>query len=687
MAAKRAKERDLSIPLPKNYQRRLKALADPEYFLQTYFGDLFDEAFTDDRRDMLNSIVRAAKYGGDQAIAGPRGEGKTTLAMCGATYLMFAELTSFPVIIGKSQLKSQAELRDVLERLQQSELISADFPEIGVPFAAVGAWSSRARMQTVSGKSSRIIIKAEAFRFPRLTNEQLGWPPHIRSIANGQIMAAVGIDGPIRGTKLGGERPTIAVIDDIEDQEAAASDQLIEKYDKIIEKDIGGLGRSARRIPRVFLCTTQNRKCNAYRYTCPKIKPSWNGRRFRKMVKPPTRMDLVERYIELRQMRKPDDPDAREAYRFWRDNRVAIEMDCVVSNTSSFDKALHADGEPLELSAIQAYYSRVADFGAVSVATEIDNDPPEESGPQGSGLTAEIVASRLSGLAQCQLPANTMALTAAIDLGKYSCHWVVTAWWEGAGGCVVDYGIAEVSGNEQAMTYEASEPAIYKALLNWRDQILTKEYIDATGVRRQVNMAFVDSGAYTGAAYTFVHNVRGIFHCSKGISPYHRKAKSTETLRAGQYQHAVYFPSKKLWLYELDTDYWKGWVHERFLTPNFDDANMLRRGSLSIFSPVGNRRHTSYAQHIVAEELLTEFKPGKGTITKWHPRNDNNHWLDATYMAAACTETMGIGLIAPSEAKVVAKSPTPAKVQSSVPHGNRFRSRPGGWVQSLRRKR
>jgi hypothetical protein len=48
------------------------------------------------------------------------------------------------------------------------------------------------------------------------------------------------------------------------------------------------------------------------------------------------------------------------------------------------------------------------------------------------------------------------------------------------------------------------------------------------------------------------------------------------------------------------------------LAPTFDEENMLRKGSLSLFNLQGNRKHLSYAQHIVAEELVSEFKEGKG---------------------------------------------------------------------------
>lgn len=691
MARKRAALRDLSIPLPADPARRLHAEEDPERWLCTYFGEWFTEAFTQDRRDMLDSIIAAAMYGGDQAIAGPRGEGKTSLAMHGALYLMVRGLCDFPVVIGKSQSKSQLELKDIKEKLQQSTLFREDYPEIAIPFMAVGGWSSRARMQTVGGANTNIVLAADHIAFPSIALFQLpkAWPADIKPASNGQVIYSLGIDGPIRGTKFRGRRPKLVIIDDIEDREAAASETLITKNEEIIERDIAGLGASSERVARAMLCTLQNRKCIAYCYTDPKQKPSWKGKRYRKMLQPPDRMDLVQKYIEMRQLKGDADPDARDAFRFWRDNQADIERGCQVSNPQSHSKKLHADNEPLELSAIQAYYNRVADWGPDAVATEIDNDPPETAGPQGNGLTADMVLSRNNGLQRLQLPASAVSVTAAIDLGKYSCHWVVIAWFRGGGGCVVDYGVAEVHGTNEAMNHEASEPAIYKTLLNWRDELLQKKLVDASGEERKVDAVFVDSGTFTNAAYEFVRQVGSPFFCAKGIANYRNKAQSTDKCKAGDNMHAQYLEASGVWLFELNTDYWKQWVHERFMSPTFDESNMLRAGALSLFDSPG-KKHLSFAKHITAEELLTEFKEGKGAKTYWHAHNGNNHWLDAMYNCCAAGRWTGVALLLdPSLPKVapreVQDKPKP-QPKPKVQHGTKFRTRPGGWVNSIRRR-
>ena len=690
IAAQRAAARDLVIPLPAEPNRRVDCLADPVLFLRTYFPTTFFQPFTPDRTEMIQSIVNAARYGGDFAIAGPRGEGKTRLAIYGALYLMVAQLSTFPIVIGKSQSKSVNELKTIKERLQQSERLIADFPEVGVPFKAVGAWSSRARMQTVAGVPTNIELAADHVIFPTIPLHRLPdeWNPDWGTQASGQIMSCLGVDGPIRGTNYRDQRPTLAILDDIESKESAHSDTVIETNETIIEKDVGGLGGSGRRVSRVMLCTTQNRKCIAYKYTDREQKPSWNGQRFRKMVKKPARSDMWDEYIEKRIQKQKDDPDARAAHRFYRDNRELMDAECEISNPYSFDDRVHSDGELLELSAIQAYYNRVADFGSDAVATEDDNDPPEENGPEGMGISAALVSSRISGLDKHICPVNTTCITAGIDIGKYACHWAVVGWTNNATGVVMDYGVAEVANTNVNSTEQAIEQAIYKTLLEFRDWIGNVEFTDQTGTPRKIDTCFCDSGDYTQSVYEFIRQVgHGPFFASKGVGKY-KTPKPSDTVRVGTHLHASYQVADRIWLNLMDVDYWKRFVHERFLTPTFSDQNMLRAGSLSLYDPIGSRSHLTFSQHIVAEEWVSDFKQGRGERCYWVVHNRNNHFLDAVTMASAAASLSGVnplaGIKSPKlRAKPREQSKRP-KTRQKHGHGNQAGQ---NWINRVRRNR
>lgn len=655
MAIKRARERDVVIPPPANIQRRLKAEKNAKCWLNTYFANVFSEEWTDDRIAMLYSIIDAALYGGDQAIAGPRGEGKTTIATHAALFLMVKRLSIFPVVIGKSQTKAQLELKAIKEQLQQNELFIADYPEIGVPMKLIGGWSSRARMQTVLGSHTNVEIASDHVAFPMIYQDQLNnWPIDITPSSCGQVLYCLGIDGPVRGTKFRNLRPTLAIIDDIEDREAAESEIQIEKNEQIIEQDIGGLGASAERIPRVMVCTVQNRRCIAYRFTDPSIKPSWRGKRYRKMIKPPNRMDLVDKYIEMRQSRAATDPDAREAFRFWKDNQKEIEDNCEVSNKNSYSRKLHADGEPLELSAIHAYFNRVADVGKKAVATEIDNDPPEEDTFKETGIEPRRIQLKLSGYDRKIVPPGAILLTQGIDCRKVALHWVVRAWFPDGSASTIDYGIHEVRGTVYG-SEEGIDIAIRRAILERIEATRETRYErhDASDDTLQVDLTLVDAGWQTEAVYG------AIYESGAGVMPvmgFGKSAGCTQANFSAVQRSTVdkqpgdgWFLSRKgrIWLVCADADRWKQWEHNRWMTPEDQPGCMTIYGQPSDHPDrlsEDSKNHHSYARHITNEKEVE--KPFKGGAIKrvWVQRSDNNHWLDASYYSCVAASMRGIKL-------------------------------------------
>ncbi len=222
--------------------------------------------------------------------------------MDGCFCLMLAGLSQFPVVIGKNQDAASDELRALRERIMESEDFVDDFPEIGVPLQAIGPSTANARLQTVNKKFIGMYIGVKHFALPRIGRDQLpDWD--IDPVARVKCSEQLELMGVIRGFKFKAMRPTLAIIDDVEDKDSVRNIEQINKIEDIIEQDIAGMGASAERIARVYLCTTLNRICNAYKYTDRKLKPSWNGRRYRKMVQPPERMDLVQEYIQMRQIR------------------------------------------------------------------------------------------------------------------------------------------------------------------------------------------------------------------------------------------------------------------------------------------------------------------------------------------------------------------------------------------------
>lgn len=670
-AAKRASDRDLSIPVPLELNRRRDCLADIYLFLQTYFGDIFSQPFTAARRTMVDALRHAARYGGDQSIAGPRGDGKTRSALFGSFALELEAFIRFPLLISKSGPRAHRELRNLKDAIRDSSKFRDDFPELCIPILDACRWPSKARLQTAHGQFVDMEWGEEAIIFPTVPTELLrehAWkdlPEDILSVADGQIMASLGIEGPIRGYSIRNQRPDVAIFDDIDDRESARSTLQTETRTNIIEEDAGGLGGPDRTVSRLMLCTLLNTTCIAAVFTDPKKKPSWRPQRHKLLTKLPTNMELWDEYINLRCGRADDDPDARKAHEHYKTNREAMDAGAEVSNPYRFDGRILADGEPSEISALQSCFNIIADRGWEHFNTEYQNDPPEEEGPQESGITQALITSRLHDYPHRTIP-NGSQFSIAIDLGDHRCHWTAVAADAHAAEFIIDYGFQDVFGTSpEDMDPEvrkleqgdhrkrlAVQKAIYKTLETFREQIQKEPYAKEDGEVVEPSIVLIDSsdGDHQRAVYQFCQDYGSPFVPAKGFgeskfrigSDAPGKRKCGESWAKVKQQHDQW---RNTWLHEFDSDYWKRHVHQRFLTPTLDDDGRYRTGSISLWRDTQSHRHAKFARQNIAEIWTKVFVPGKGEKSFFDKRSKENHWQDSTAMACVGLSMAGVRVI------------------------------------------
>jgi hypothetical protein len=274
MARKRAAERDIRIPPPEDPSRRERCLGDVYDFLSGYFPRTFYQSFTEDRREMVQAILHAARHSGDYALAAPRGCGKSRLALYCSLYLLLTGDCRFPLIISKNQTRANGELRTLRDKLKNESAFAADFPEVCAPIHAMGGWASTAIKQTAHGWPTQIEWSQSHLILPTIPLDVLEhWPKGMPSLAQGQIIASMGIEGPLRGLTFRDTRPDLAIIDDIDDRDTARSATETETRQQIIDQDVAGLAGPGQRISRVMLCTVINRTCIAAQYTDRKLRP------------------------------------------------------------------------------------------------------------------------------------------------------------------------------------------------------------------------------------------------------------------------------------------------------------------------------------------------------------------------------------------------------------------------------
>lgn len=674
--------RDIEIRFPRDLKLRARLEKNIYRWLRHYFAELFFNAFNAQQKLMVQAVLHAARHGGDQSIAAPRGEGKTSIAECVVVYCILTGKLRFPLIVAATGPDANNILANIKRCFECNEELGEQYPEVCDPILALEGANQRANMQTCCG-GHRTMLKwgTDRIVFPDVPALKKNGE-EVASRCCGSVLMTRGLDSAIRGIRYGSLRPDLVLIDDPETRESVESETQIAKRIRTIEQDIGGLGGPGRRMARLMLCTIMNRRGVAYQYTDPAEHPSWRGVRYRLLVQPPEREDLWGEYVELRKASMSAainestsvDDAVKLATAFYAERRAEMDAGAMVANPHRYDP--HH-----ELSALQRCYNIICDQGKDAFLTEYQNDPPETMGPQESGIYPDLVASRLSGLPQSVVPPNCRLLTGAIDIGKTALHWCVTAWSKAGSGSVIDYGVHDVWPANRDSD-QAVEIAIVQALFGLRDQLLAADYTTPDGEIIPIQCVLVDSGNWDKPVYEFVRSTgQKVFRASKGFgetsdgrrSFFRAPDKQTPEKRVGDHCFLALQQAAGVSLVGLDSDYWKAWVHERFLTPEASQA-----GCLTLYGS-DKRQHFAFAHHICAEIEVEEFVEGKGLKRYWKKVNRNNHWLDTLYMSCVAASLHGMKLLNIQQHEAPRRLSRPHK-QSNRP----FLQRSGGWIKGMR---
>ncbi len=682
MSRKRAAGRDLEIPACRNPRRRRRCLRDPALFLPTYFPAVFYNPFSENQLRIIRAFVERIRHGGWKAEADARGEGKTSIARGLAQWAILPGLRRFVVIIAANSGDSGKNLGSIAADCERNDLLADDFPEVCVPIRALGGATQRAQAQTVNRERT----------FIRWTGDRLVFPTIEGSPASGAIIASVGIDGAIRGMNHQGLRPDLVLIDDPETRRTADSQAETDRAEATIDADITGLAGQGRRIAILYMCTLWNSTCLAARYTDPKTKPAWAGSRHPLLVRRPDREDLWERYVEIRQMSVlQGDETGRTAHQFYLDHQADMDGGAIVSNHYRHDASPQPDGSLLQASTLQFCYDVIADVGPEHFGTEYQNEPPASQSPETVAVDVPLILGRTNGRDRGTVAPEADLLTAGIDVGGRAIHWAVLDWKEGRA-AVVDYGAVAVrspiiGGIEDPENRAATQDAILRALCEFRDLASPGWPDAATGELRLLDLALIDTGYARSSmdlpVWEFCRSSPGqIWRPSKGFgsgsgqSRYSPPARRGKGRRLYTHVHATYQAGPKAWLYNVDADHWKLFVHNALA------AGADRPGSLTVFGrdPIA---HREYARHLTAEAWTHEYAAGRGDRWYWRPLRHANHWFDATALACAAAAVLGLKTLGlPRPAEALAKAGDAGVAPRNPPHKPR---RPQGPRASGRR--
>ncbi|HUU11435.1 MAG TPA: terminase gpA endonuclease subunit, partial [Phycisphaerae bacterium] len=376
------------------------------------------------------------------------------------------------------------------------------------------------------------------------------------------------------------------------------------------------------------------------------LHPEWAGERMRMVESFPTNEKLWDEYAEIyRQGLRAR--DIKKATSFYRKHRKAMDEGSAVS----WPQRHFAN----ELSGIQhAMNWRIKDEN--SFWAEFQNEPiPDEDLIEGA-LDADQVMAKINNRPRGQVPAGCSTITAFIDCGQKILFWAVCAWQEDFTGYVIDYGTypdqnrlhfsTRNVGRTLARVHQGMgvEGALYASLRACVTDLVTRDWKREDGALMRADLILVDQGWKTDTVHQLCressHGASLLPARGSGITASQRPINEYSRARGDRIGHNWWVPSVKgkrvLRHLEVDTNYWKTFVHDRLGTAQGDP------GCLSLF---GKRPaiHRMIAEHVVSEYRVRTEGRGR-TVDEWKlpPAKPDNHWFDCLVGCAVAANFRGI---------------------------------------------
>lgn len=627
--------------------KRLNACqADLERGLRTYFPARFPLPFSPNHQRVIGAIQEAATKGLLQAIAMPRGSGKTTICECAAILVVLFAWHHYVAILGATQKDGRKRLDSVKKELRFNQLLLADFPAACYPIHRLHGITQRARGQTCGGEPTEIYWEKDRIVLPTIAG----------SSCSSAVIECGGILSAVRGlnfTTPAGEvrRPSFALVDDFQTRRSAKSIIQCEEREAIINGDLMYLAGPSKKIAAVLPITVIRKDDAADRILDRKLNPEFRGIRTQMLDKFPDDLDLWDQYGEKRAEELANDGDGSKATAWYKRRRKKMDAGAVVTWDKRFDRGAG------EVSAIQhamnRYYSDPVAFWA-----ECQNDPGMAFTESADDFLGQReIAAKVSGYPRHAYGDECTATTCYVDVQKELLYYVVVAWAEGFTGYVADYG-----------TWPRQKTQ-YFALSQVR-RTLSKEYpgrqldgrifqglTDLTSELAEVykiSQGLIDAqwGEQRDNVYSWCAQSQQRYWPAHGkfIGPAHRPMRHWGkspgelplTAQRAISQMAAHWRSPKpaagqVRHVTIDTNWCKTFLHRRLLVPMGD------RGALSLFSPRGGENHRMIADHVTAEKRVpTEGPFGQVDVYQQLPDRPDNHLFDCLVGNCVAASIAGI---------------------------------------------
>jgi len=661
-------------PLPKcaNRRRRTNAEKSLRKWCDVYFKGRFPLPWSTDHIEQLSAIERVILGGGLQAIAAPRGDGKTTRLEIGVLWGVMTGAHQYAVLLTATGSHAPKRTGSLKTELLTNDLLAADYPEVCHPIRRMAGIVNRCRGLHLDGDPCWPGGSESPW-----SKQRLVLPTIAGSACSGAICESAGVLEAVRGLNFARAdgtvaRPTVALIDDPQTDRTSKSVLQSEERESAIAAGILHLPGPDEAIAALLACTVIRPGDMADQMLDRERHPAWHGIRKKLLYKWPSRMDLWDKYAEIYRDDLSAGGDGSKATTFYRRNRKAMDRGAKVAWKYRFAKG--------ELSALE-HAMRLYYRDRTSFFSEMQNEPEEDQADTVEMLTAAEISAKVSGYARREMPPAVERLTFFIDVHKQVLYWVVCAWEPSFTGYIVDYGTwPEQKANyfdmgharqtifkAKEITAGSVEGKITQALHACLGDLAAREWQRTDGAEVHYELGMIDAqwGEQTDTVYEVCrtakrkHGLRVM--PSHGVpfgpakKPISRWDRKTTKGRIGDEWH-IPPPARGRGIRHVlqDAGRRKSFLHRRLATPAGDP------GSLTLYEAPPSR-HRLIAEHLTAE-VGTKVSGPYGEMTTWSliPGRDN-HWLDCVSGCCTAESILGGKLVIAENAVVDGQKRRPKK--------------------------
>ena len=243
---------DRIVTRPEHFDRRLESADSFKAFCENYGAEAFGLAWSPAHLEVIEKIERSTLNSESFALALPRGSGKSTLCHWAMLWSLLNGHVEYAIYIAADKGASSARLSSIKTTLRFNQTLAEDYPEIILPIQWCNGEARKAGGQRFHETTTEMRWGSDKLLFPTLANFEDHAPWYSEVLPNfGSILDFASMESGLRGKAVelpDGRvlRPQLAVVDDPQTRESAASPAQVKKRMDILAGDVSYLGSPER---------------------------------------------------------------------------------------------------------------------------------------------------------------------------------------------------------------------------------------------------------------------------------------------------------------------------------------------------------------------------------------------------------------------------------------------------------